>query len=175
MSPIAIACRIGDVTALKAVVARTLVKGTLTLAGLGIDILHPNIAQVLQDVRVLDLRDNKLQALPPSLADCPHIERALLDGNPMELVPSVFRSSWSKLKSYLATLNDRAASWACMRLLLVGEEATGKTTLVKCLVSRKVPNLDPSSSSSSWYSRTMLTNQSIMNQSMIVDWIGWHP
>ena len=60
---------------------------------------------------------------------------------PLDLVPTMYHGSWADLKSYTETLAQRAQKWPERRIVFVGEEGVGKTTLIKCFRSElgKVP------------------------------------
>ncbi|KAH3759249.1 Protein NLRC3 [Pelomyxa schiedti] len=85
----------------------------------------------------LDVSANLLETLPSSLHEIPEVT---LDGNPLSLIPESFRHQpWSKLSQFLK-YNGVPVCWWNKKLLMVGEEAAGKTTLLKCLAKRKAVN-----------------------------------
>jgi hypothetical protein len=88
-------------------------------------------------VRTLDLRNNRLQILPPELSDLLLLDRVLLDGNPLMYIPKPVRKSWSQIRTYLKGVGQKASRWNERKVVLVGEEASGKTTLLQCLKAKK--------------------------------------
>jgi hypothetical protein len=63
----------------------------------------------------------------------PNLKQVNLEGNALALYPEKCRTSWLRMKEYLHSIEQRAASRNIKKLLIVGEEAVGKTTLLKCL------------------------------------------
>ena len=79
----------------------------------------------------IDVQNNQLQAIPEEILKLQHLKVLQVWGNPLETIPQSFRM-WPKLKEYLVTIQKKATCWRERKLLFVGQEATGKTTLVRC-------------------------------------------
>lgn len=76
-------------------------------------------------LKELNLSQNMLQALPVSLR---HVKKVMVNQNPLQTIPAEIRfSKWSKIRKYLDQIATRAAQWNIRKLLLVGEEAVGKS------------------------------------------------
>lgn len=86
---------------------------------------------------LLDLRGNQLQALPPALVNLGSLSTVRLDRNPLGSIPGPFRATTlsSSMKRYLSSIERESAQWPERKLLLVGQEGVGKTTLLKSLRS----------------------------------------
>ena len=56
-----------------------------------------------------------------------------IEGNPLTAYPEKYRTSWSKLKEYLISLEKRAMLEKIQKLVVVGQECVGKSTLLRCL------------------------------------------
>jgi Leucine-rich repeat (LRR) protein len=107
------------------------------LAGRQLKDLPPFPWEKLENLRVLDLEGNNLDIIPVSIAFLAQLERVLLDGNPMRTVPERFRSPWPVLREYMKSIGNKAAHWTEKKLLFVGQEGVGKSTLLKSLRSRR--------------------------------------
>ena len=60
-----------------------------------------------------------------------------LEGNPLRTIPIRFRSPWPVLRDYIKSVALKAAKWNEMKLLFVGQEGVGKTTLLQTLRSKR--------------------------------------
>ena len=91
-----------------------------------------------KQIRTIDLSHNVLRGLPPNLLKMPNLEKLKLEGNPLDMIPDSFRKtlSWVKIREYLKTVQDRAQKWHTCKLLVVGQEGVGKTTLIRSLQSK---------------------------------------
>ena len=77
-------------------------------------------------IRTLDLRQNDLRTIPTELSSVlPKLERVLLEGNALDLLPEHARSSWHKLSQYFDSVTMRSLSFNERKVMVVGEEATG--------------------------------------------------
>ena len=110
----------------------------IDLSNLQLPFLSPLFVKLLIDlnIKVIDLRNNKLESIPEEFGHLP-FDKVKLDGNPLSLIPRPFRDSWPKIHKYLHSLKNRAARWKERKVLIVGEEATGKSTLLKCFCTKK--------------------------------------
>lgn len=85
----------------------------------------------LDALRTLDLDGNNLDMLPGAIANLPLLERVQLEGNPLRFVPQQYRSPWPTLRDYIRSIGDKARNWTERKLLFVGQDGVGKTTLLK--------------------------------------------
>ena len=98
-----------------------------------------NLPQTLIDwkgglIRELDLRNNRLNLLPSSLR---HIEKVHLSGNPLLCLPQHLRAArWSKVREYLDETQRGDVTWNVRKVILLGEEGAGKTTLSQALSTK---------------------------------------
>lgn len=106
----------------------------LDLSGASLTVLPRALARA--PVEVLRVERNALQALPPELARAPRLRDVLLKGNPLGALPRAHQGSWSRARAHLAAVCDRAAAWRCVRALVAGAAASGKSALVRCLRAR---------------------------------------
>ena len=113
------------------------------LSHLSIHIISSSLLRCLSEsnIRVIDLRGNYLDTLPEELAQLGFIENVKLKGNPLKFIPKELQTNpnqiWSKLQKYLVSLQNRASRWKERKILFVGEEETGKTTLIQCFLTKK--------------------------------------
>ena len=77
-------------------------------------------------LRFISARRNMIEDVPPAFAQ---LEKFKLSGNPLGCI-GADRHEWSKIKKYVDQTVRRAANWTERKLLFVGQEGTGKTTLV---------------------------------------------
>ena len=90
----------------------------------------------LEALRSLDLDGNNLDMLPGSIANLDLLERVQLEGNPLRFVPQQYRSPWPTLRDYIRSIGDKARNWTERKLLFVGQDGVGKTTLLKVLLAQ---------------------------------------
>merc|ERR1712137_221980 len=90
----------------------------------------------LENLRVLDLSGNNLDLIPEEFIHLPWLEKVNLEGNPLRSIPERFQSTWPILRDYMSTVRTKASRWTERKLLFVGQEGVGKTTLLKSLRSR---------------------------------------
>jgi internalin A len=94
----------------------------------------------LTGLRRLELRNNQLISLPSSLSRLEHLEDLRLQGNILNpALISAYEAGLDELRSYLRSISDPAQREELYeaKLVLVGEGAVGKTTLVKALTGRE--------------------------------------
>jgi len=76
-------------------------------------------------VKDLNLSQNMLQSIPVQLRT---VRKVNVLQNPLQTIPADIRKAkWSKIKKYLEQIAIRAEKWNIRKLLLVGEEAVGKS------------------------------------------------
>lgn len=88
----------------------------------------------LIELKTLKLRNNNLNTLPSALGKLPKLQKLALEKNPMESIPKevLAHSNIRNLKSYLTQMEGQTNNWKRIKLLVLGEEATGKTSLLGC-------------------------------------------
>ncbi len=99
-------------------------------------VLLPEICQ-LTNLTELDLSDNQLTALPPEICQLPTLEYLYLYGNPLIAPPPEIAYKGVKaIRKYFAALDNGEHPLNEVKVLLVGDGAAGKTSLVKQLVGQ---------------------------------------
>lgn len=100
----------------------------------------PPRIECLVNLKTLKLRENKLNSLPSSLATLP-LQKLALERNPLESIPTEVTSrGLTTLMGYLRQMEGQANTWKRIKLLVLGEEATGKTSLLKSLQVKNKTN-----------------------------------
>eukprot|EP00002_Diphylleia_rotans_P039205 TRINITY_DN9037_c0_g1_i2.p1 TRINITY_DN9037_c0_g1~~TRINITY_DN9037_c0_g1_i2.p1 ORF type:complete len:1211 (-),score=223.01 TRINITY_DN9037_c0_g1_i2:332-3964(-) len=113
-----------------------------------IDVSNNQISQlppwigVLQDLQFLDISSNQVTSLPPSLANLHKLRILRVDRNPLIDIPSnIATDDASEILGYLQEKNSGTQRWTQVRVMLLGEQECGKTTLSKSLHQHQ--NHDP--------------------------------
>jgi serine/threonine protein kinase/GTPase SAR1 family protein len=110
----------------------------LNLRDTNITALPPSIGTLTQ-LKRLDLRNCQLNThLPPSLADLTNLQNLMLSGNKLATIPAEIVASWSSVTDTLAYLRDLSQTripWRRIKLLVVGEEGVGKTSVLRTLAA----------------------------------------
>jgi internalin A len=102
---------------------------TLDLHDNQLTAVPPELSQ-LTNLEKLDLRDNRLTALPRELGQLTKLQRLSLDGNPLpEPIPELNKKGAAAVLAYLRSLKDVRVQYEA-KMVLVGEGAVGKTSLV---------------------------------------------
>ena len=92
----------------------------------------PEIGQ-LQKLEKLRLDSNQLRFLPDTLADLANLKDLILDNNPLDpILKSIYEQGLPALMAYLRGLRESEPLYEA-KLVLMGEGAVGKTTLLKAL------------------------------------------
>ena len=63
----------------------------------------------------------------------------IIEGNPLVTIPDAFKKAshpWSKIREYLKTVRDRSNQWKLLKVLVVGQQGVGKSTLIRSLQSK---------------------------------------
>jgi Leucine-rich repeat (LRR) protein len=115
-----------------------------------VDIFLSN--EQLRGIKSLDLSHNSLRGLPPNLLGLAGMEKIKLEGNPLDMIPDVYRKTltWPKIRDYLRTVKDRAQRWKSCKLLVVGQEGVGPSTVK---MGRRLAR-------STWLQTVLISNQS---------------
>jgi Leucine-rich repeat (LRR) protein len=117
-----------------------------------LDVSHNSLTEipvgigVLQALTHLDISSNRFDYPPIAVAELSNLKKfEWKKGNPWNFVPrSVLKGGTEGLLSYLSQLQSGSVQWNSAKLLVVGEENVGKTTLLHWFENRKVstePNL----------------------------------
>jgi Leucine-rich repeat (LRR) protein/GTPase SAR1 family protein len=104
-----------------------------------LDELDPSIG-ALVNLRKLGLRNNSLRFVPQTVGHLTKLAMLDLHGNP-ELTsppPETVRQGTAAIIGFLSDLIADSCPSYRMKLMIVGQEAVGKTSLLKCLTSKRV-------------------------------------
>jgi internalin A len=94
----------------------------------------PSEISQLTKLTTLDLRNNQLTTLPPEICQLTNLEALYLDGNPLTSPPyEIARQGINAIRQYFDELEKSKRPLNEVKILLVGEGAAGKTSLVKQL------------------------------------------
>ena len=106
---------------------------TLTLAKNLIAEVSP-LCSTLTSLTSLDLSSNKLELPPLPLLTIPKLQILKISGNHFRFLPDNIKNNVdTQLIPYLQELKTSSIHWRSLKLLVVGEENVGKTTLLRCL------------------------------------------
>lgn len=119
----------------------------------------------LTELVSLDLRNNYLEFLPSSMGWMTHLKKLRLDGNPLRTPPAELRASAgdkpAKILGYLRDLSAGHETIYRAKLMLVGQENVGKTSLLAAL-RRKLGGKPVKPSKSPKFGRTGTTPNSLV-------------
>ncbi|MCI5193586.1 MAG: hypothetical protein D3915_10755 [Candidatus Electrothrix sp. AU1_5] len=95
--------------------------------------LPPEFSE-LKNLTELDLSFNELTELPPEIVQLPNLIELILYRNPLISPPyEVAIQGMEAIREYFTSLEEEEKEVAEVKLLLVGEGASGKTSLTRCL------------------------------------------
>ncbi|MCW5198732.1 hypothetical protein VU06_03170, partial [Desulfobulbus sp. F3] len=95
--------------------------------------LPPEISQ-LTNLITLSLVGNQLTYLPPEIVQLPNLRLFLLYNNPIASPPiEIAEEGIEAIREYFAEMEGESKELAEVKIILVGEGASGKTSLVKQL------------------------------------------
>ena len=78
------------------------------------------------DFKELNLDNNQLEFIHPSIGSIPGLSKVTISGNPFYSVPESYRHDWKKMKEYMSMIKSQSSHWNTCRLLVLGQEAVGK-------------------------------------------------
>ena len=89
----------------------------------------------LKKVKALDFRNQKAELFPTWMKYLPDSVRLNVDGNPLSFVPSSVKKGGTKsILQYVKDMDDGGRlKWTKAKILVLGKEGTGKTTLYHCV------------------------------------------
>ena len=91
----------------------------------------------LINLKILDISGNRLSFPPIPLIDLPSLQKLKWNPNPWKTLPvSLVRTNnMQNLMSYLRALFQEKVQWNRVKLMIVGQENVGKSSLLRCLQS----------------------------------------
>jgi hypothetical protein len=115
-------------------IAKSLV--TLKLANNKLKSLPPQIAE-LSNLRTLDITNNSLEEVPWQLSKLSSLAFLQCEGNPKLYMPEDIQS----IKTLLAQNTQKSKPFRRVKVMLVGKENVGKTSLRQCLQAKSIKQL----------------------------------
>jgi internalin A len=105
----------------------------LYLYGNQLTILPPEIVQ-LSKLEYLLIEGNHLATLPQEIVQLPNLKVIRLDGNPLTSPPyELAVQGMEAIREYFTSLEEGGQTLAEVKIVLMGEGASGKTSLTRCL------------------------------------------
>lgn len=102
-----------------------------------ISLVPPQIDR-LTALTKLDISANSINGLPVSMGAMTQLTRLEVFKNPLASIPvEVIGRGTGALLQYLSQLKGKSTTWKRIKLMIVGEEATGKTSLLSCMTIKK--------------------------------------
>jgi len=81
----------------------------------------------------LRVNNNRLLQLPVSVSALSRLRRITFTGNPLINIPSDFPERATDVRQYLSSLQEDPVPNNTVKLVVVGQEAVGKTSLLKAI------------------------------------------
>ena len=88
---------------------------------------------LLSNMEELIVNNNKLSHLPLSVSSLKCLKKLAFHTNPLQNIPGDFPERASEVRRYMMALQDDPVPNKMVKLVLVGQEGVGKTTLLKAL------------------------------------------
>ncbi|MCI5116254.1 MAG: hypothetical protein D3912_15860 [Candidatus Electrothrix sp. AX1] len=96
--------------------------------------LLPSQLTQLTNLQKLDLINNQLSIFPIEIAQLTNLRELHLDGNPLVSPPiEIAEEGIEAIREYFAEVDGETREAAEVKVILVGEGASGKTSLTRCL------------------------------------------
>eukprot|EP01133_Synstelium_polycarpum_P015754 gene15754-18720_t len=100
----------------------------------------PSDIQNVKNLRILILRDNKLENIPLEVCHLKDLKILELQNNPLsDFPPAIIASGTKNLLSFCKSILERQKNeiWKKVKLMFVGQEGVGKTSLLQALTGSK--------------------------------------
>ena len=98
--------------------------------------LPPEISE-LRNLTKLDVSGNQLKEIPPEIAELKNLTTLFLSGNSLENLPlEIVKKGIEAIRNYFKSFEEEKRPLNEVKVLLVGEGGSGKTSLVKRLLGK---------------------------------------
>jgi small GTP-binding protein len=105
----------------------------LDLGRQGLTELPPELFEIT-NLTALDLRVNRLTSLPPEIVQLTNLKELYLYDNPLTSPPyELAVQGIEAIREYFTSLEEGGQPLAEVKIILMGEGASGKTSLIRCL------------------------------------------
>ncbi|KAH3764281.1 Protein NLRC3 [Pelomyxa schiedti] len=161
--------QVGNWFAFKAVCVHSLLRDKgLDLSHLNLTSIPPDISSAIANFKSINLSGNNFDSLHSSLHSVGNLN---FEGNPLRQIPEKFRcGGWSVLKKYLK-YNGSPVKWNNRKLLVVGDQAVGKTTVLSCIMQRKKTYAESQFNTAT--DGIAVHNQFTMKKGSPLKWVAW--
>lgn len=107
---------------------------TLAISGNSIQVIPKSIGQLTR-LQHLNVSENRLDSLPVVLGNLPKLKSLDIYKNPLSALPSQVASAKrvGDVISFLRALGANQLHWNKVKVMVVGKEAVGKTSLIRCI------------------------------------------
>ena len=92
---------------------------------------------IQQRVKSISFKNNDIQNIPTEILKLPESLDIKFEGNPLELIPDEFKQSWTKTREYLSSIGQRSGKFQDCKIMFLGQESCGKTSLLRNLTSKR--------------------------------------
>ena len=101
-----------------------------------ISAIPPGISEMSRLTR-LNMKSNYLETLPVEIANIATLKSLEVEKNPLSLLPTHLMNSpnFQDLMAYLRALGANQVPWMKVKVMVVGKEAVGKTSLIRSILS----------------------------------------
>ncbi|MCI5157778.1 MAG: GTPase, partial [Candidatus Electrothrix sp. AUS1_2] len=115
----------------------------LDLRGNRLHTIPPEITR-LTKLSTLDLSDNRLNDLPARIVELTSLDSLYLEDNPLTSPPlETARLGFPAVQQYFASLERESRILEEVRVILLGEGGSGKTSLTRCLLAEPFQQDEP--------------------------------
>ena len=96
----------------------------------------PKTIDNMKNLENLRVMNNNLEFLPSSMSEMKNLKKLALQGNPLDTIPKeIMARGTPAILSYLrqSSVEETTTNWKRIKLMVMGEEGVGKTSLLMAL------------------------------------------